>query len=319
MKRTSPITLCALLLALLCACAAAPGTPMSAGTPSVPDNTPLTSAQVSSTVPPQAEPTAAPSPKPEQTPDATPAPEWQALYTTFLESNYAAINEIYYGPPIGLGFIDLDIDTVPEMILFDGGASASLGVEIFDIVDGQVTCISAAIVPQNTDLFTGPYFQDISINANYFEDFRLMYDQESGLYHFWICSSNGALDFSYWEDIVFRNAGRNEDPGKDGLLELYSALYKFEEYDTETGEVTEARYRVGDQSADVSEYDNMAQLLQSHRQDMEYEAKGVFIWNNDSYTDGSDGYSRLIADAIQAYVPLPDKVYETYKDWHYFD
>lgn len=318
MKQIRLIVLCVLLVTLLCACAAAPGAPAPLGTPPTPDNTPISSAQVSPSTSPQEE-TAPPSLPPEPTPEPTAAADWQALYTAFLETNYTAINEIYYGPPIGLGFIDLDIDTVPEMILFDGGASASLGVEIFDIVDGQVTCISAAIVPQGSDLFSGPYFQDISINANYFEDFRLMYDQESGLYFFWIESSNGALDFSFWEDIVFRNAGRDEQPGKDGLLKLHSALYKFEEYDTETGEVISSRYRVGDQSADASEYDSMAQLLQSHRQDMGYEAKGVFIWNSDSYTDGADGYSRLIADAIQAYVPLPDEVYAVYEDWHYFD
>ena len=303
MKRVV-LLICALLAFLLCACEA---TPAPVPTVSAPPDTPAVPSAVPGTTPnPSAAPSAAPAP---ETAEPTVEPVyWQDMYSAFLEDNYTAINEIFYGPPLGLGFIDLDIDGVPEMILFDGGASASLGVNLFDIIDGQVTCVSAALTSVS-EHFAGDYFQDLFVNANYFEDFRLMRNQETGQYFFCVDSGNGAIDFYFRELILFQNAGEAEAGGKDGQLSLYSYLYKYEETDVDTNESTLIRCSVDGKAVEPEEYTATLEHFQQTALDTDYEAKGIFFWTANSYSADIDGYSRLISDALDAYVPLPDDVY----------
>jgi len=236
-------------------------------------------------------------PAPQETgePAAEPTAEpenWEALFTEYLEQNYAALNS--YAMATGIGFVDLDVDGYPELLLFDAGASAAMGVHIFDIIDGQVCCVS-------TNEYAGEKFACehtifFPIYANYFEDFRLMENASSGEEFFIVCSGNGNTEFFYEELIRFEKSDQ-------GVLRPVSLLYASKSYDDE-GSLTSTVYRQGDTPIDQAEYDRLYAEFFEGNADTGYEAKGVFVWNDSTnYSYTYEGFMAMLQDALNIYEP----------------
>lgn len=212
------------------------------------------------------------------------------IFRNFIKDNFAELSKVLYGGIAGVGFADLDCDGGMEMILFDAGASASMGVQFFDIIDSKVECISANISTVG-ESFGGEHLTEIFVNANYFDDFRLMEDK-SGEKFFLVKSGNGALDFSYTDYIRF---------GRDGdVLTLTSVAYIYQDFDTETSEVIGTKYKVDGKESDKESYDDALNKLNTTAVDTNLEVKGVFVYKNDAYTEGLDGLLKMVDDALSA-------------------
>lgn len=293
-NRLIAILLSAALLLCLCACTSLLP-PKATGEPSAP---PAESNQPEAT--PDVTPAATPTPTPEQTPEPTPEPEnWEEQYMTFLSDNYDAIADCYPQGMVGIGFIDLDVDGYPEMLLFDQGASVSMGVQFFDIAEGYVTCVSASVIDIG-EAFGGDHYTKTYVNANFFEDFRMMED-ENGERFFYVESLNGNEEFSYSEIIRFGNDGT--------ALTLESVLYKFEDYDIDSGELRSVRYQVEGKNSDEKAYaERFAEFFETR--ETGYAAAGAFVWNDKNYTMTYEGFMAMAEKAIEVYVPVdPDEIY----------
>lgn len=250
-----------------------------------------------------------PSPEPVSNTDVLPTPsdivrdrttvdntEREQLYLSFLSDNYNAFASVMYSGISGIGFVDLDCDGGMEMIVFDAGASAAMGLQLFDIIDGKVECVSANL-SEIGEQFGGENLSQKSINANYFYDFRLMANKQTGEKFFSITSGNGAVDFAYSELIRFGADGEN--------LSLTSVFYKYEDFDEDTGDVTDANYRVGEKVCELAEYSAAKTAFEEENEDTQLEIKGVFAWESSSYTDGLDG---LLAMADKAITLAKDQI-----------
>lgn len=229
---------------------------------------------------------------------AGPLPEavsgWAELYAAFVKKNYAALSEDCYGGVAGAGFIDLDLDGTPELVLFDSGASAYMGVQLFDLADGQVTCVSASAVAVGED-FGGAYFSRLYVDTLFFEDFRLL-ESPDGRRWFEVVSKNGAEDFYYNERLRFS--------GTDGVLTLTSVCYKRVVTDPAAGTELSADYTVGGLPADAAAYALAEQNAQAAGKDTGYDAAGVFLWTDKSYGTDFDGLAAMLDAAAAAYVPI---------------
>lgn len=303
MKRLVCLLIAAALTVLLCACGAA-GTEDAAAVPAA-SGTAIPTAAPTPTSPPAPKPTAEPEPEP--TPEATqePTPEpmpelppaqegWDESYLAFLEDNYDIIAALWPDGIAGVGFIDLDLDGTPEMILFDQGASATLGVQLFDLIDGQVYCVSS-VQESAAGAFGDEYFSRVSVCASFFESFRL--SETADGFRFWVLSANGTLE-SGWEEIV------RFDAGEDGVLTPVSVCASYLDSDAETGEVISERYTVGGKAADAFTWEETAALYKEAR-DTGYEGRGVFLWNDmQSYDTTCDGLLAMAKDAAEACVPV---------------
>ena len=219
--------------------------------------------------------------------------DWSGIYTEFVDTSYDRLQESFLGGIAGVAFIDLDLDNTPEMIVYDLGASASMGVQIFDIIDGLVECISANMSTVG-DEFGGSHLSHVYVNCNYFTDFRLM-ESAAGERFFSVESGNGAIDFAYQELITFGSA--------DGIVTLNKELYKYAEYD-EDGNETTARYEADGTSCTADEYTAGYEKFYSDNEDVGYEASGRFLLENKAYTQDYDGIMAMVKDAISAYVRI---------------
>lgn len=249
----------------------------------------------------------APSPLPDSSPAptvpiASPAPystpaisvsdggaQLEETYLSFISDNYDKLSAACFGGIAGVGFVDLDLDGRLEMLLFDAGASASMGVQFFDVIDGEVECVSANMLPMS-ESFGAEHLSGVVVNANYFDDFRLMQSKSSGEQFFQVISFNGAADFSYHEQIRF---------GSDnGVLTLTSVCYTCESYDLDTGELTSAEYKLFGKRCDESEY--LAALEKSSREytDTELDVQGVFMWEKQEYTADKAGLLAMANAAL---------------------
>lgn len=213
-------------------------------------------------------------------------------YRAFLAENYERLYEACYGGISGIGFIDLDCDGYREMLLFDAGASASMGVQFFDVADGKVECISANMQPMG-DAFGGSHFTKVYVNANHFEDFRLVEVVDTGERFFLVESSNGSLEFFYRELIRF---GKDEN----NVLTLTPLFYSYEEYDEESGDVISSSFRVDGSDVTANEYSNASTTFLGSILDLSLECSGVFAWtsNNSAQYEGRDGFLKMAEDAI---------------------
>jgi hypothetical protein len=254
--------------------------------------------------------------EPEDEPDAVsedgeaaedaPTLDWQTIYTNFLTDNFSTISEQLYGSIAGIGFIDLDFDGTPELVLFDPGASASMGVQFFDITDasGTVECVSANILSVG-ETFGGDYLTEAYVNANYFEDFRLA-ENADGERIFYVNSGNGGIDFSYTELIEFGG----QTVGDDGIvvLTLTSLLYRSDRYpdEEEGGSAEESEFTYMSERVSSEEYEAQLAAFNAEYTDTDYEARGVFMWEDKSYTTDLTGLMAMLDNAIAAYVPLPE-------------
>lgn len=283
-------SLSSLIILILCFCLTACGTApasLNAGQPEqAPPKTPPLPPATATDLPEP--PSASVSPEPSPAPAADDSGSI-ALYRAFLADNYEALLEACFGGIAGIGFIDLDLDGCREMILFDGGASASMGIQFFDAAQGKVECVSANMAPLG-EAFGGEHFTSVYVNANFFEDFRLIEDS-SGQRFFVVESGNGAIDFSYRELIRF---GMDED----GMLTLTPLFYIYQEYEIETEEIISAKYRVNGTKATEAEYSAAKSAFESGHRDLGLEAQGVFIWSDNAYAEGREGFLAMAEAAI---------------------
>ena len=282
MKRVIVGLLAAILAVLLCACGA--------GHSAVPETEPT--AEIAATeVPATPEPTEPPAPAEL----VLPAPQegWEQSYLTFLRDNYDIFAALWPEGLTGVGFIDLDLDGTPEMVVFDLGASATLGVQLFDLVEGQVYCVSS-VLDRAAGAFGDEHFSPLSVCASYYESFRLS-RTDSG-YCFWVSSANGTLESS-WDEIIRFDC-------EDGVLTPVSVCGRYLESDPETGHVVTEHYTVGGEESGADAYEAAAAVYLEGR-DTGYDAKGVFLWNDmNRYDTTFDGLMAMAEDAAAAYVVI---------------
>lgn len=211
------------------------------------------------------------------------------LLRSFIDENYDALSAACFGGIAGVGFIDLDLDGCVELLLFDAGASASMGVQFFDVIDGAVECVSANMQPM-ADTFGGAHLSQSAVNANYYDDFRLMEEAVTGKRFFQVVSFNGAADFSYRELIRFGS--------DDGALTISPIAFLHEEYDLDSGEITSTEYKLSGASCTEEEYlTALAQMAEDYA-DKGLDAAGVFAWESSTYTADKTGMLAMTDAAL---------------------
>ena len=220
--------------------------------------------------------------------------DWSGIYTDFFDTGFDKLQESFFGSIAGIVFIDLDLDNTPEMLVYDLGASASMGVQIFDIIGGSVECVSANMSTVG-DTFGGDNLSQVYVNCNSFTDFRLM-ESADGERFFAVESGNGAIDFSYKELIIFGLAN-------NGAVTLKQELYMYSEYDDDGNETT-ARYEADGVSCTADEYTPKYEAFFSDNKDLDYEASGRFFLSDKAYTQDYDGIMLMVKDAISVYVRI---------------
>lgn len=212
-----------------------------------------------------------------------------STFRTFLSDNYKALSDAFTGGISGIGFLDLDCDGGIEMVMFDSGASAALGAEIFDIVDGKVECVSSNLDTVGK-AFGGSHLSNVIVNANRFDDFRLMKSADATQQFFVVQSGNGALDFKYTEFVKFGH-------DKNNVLWMESLYYLYDDMD-DNGNITNESYKVAGKSATKAEYDAAVKAFTKSATDMKYTAKGVFIWDSGAnYETSSAGLQQMAEKA----------------------
>lgn len=287
MRKVILALIAAILIFSLCGCSEAPEGELSSAAGdvfAVPDETPPEYPEETE-VPFVEETMPAPTPN-EEDEKAT------RIFREFLSDNYDKLMELSFKSIAGIGFIDLDLDGVRELILFDAGASASMGVQFFDIVDGEVQCVSSNIQGIG-EAFGGKYFSDIIVNANFMEDFRLRENKSTGERVFVVESKNGSIESFFSETIRFGSS--------EGVLTLSPVFYKYEEYNTETSDVLLQKFLVGGKDATASEYSSAADKFESESKDMGLECRGVFIWENDEYSENYKSFMENVDKALALY------------------
>lgn len=296
MKRIFCLLMALGLLFALCACAEKEQTPVTILTPAP------------TLAPPTAEPT------PEQTESTTEAEtaalpeaplglnfyaptdsdEWITLYRSFLENSFDVIAALWPDGISGIGFVDLDLDGTPEMLMFDMGASAAMGVQIFDIANGAVVCVSS-VNEAAAAAFGGDYFSPVSVCAQLFEDFRLVNDGEQTF--FTVHSANGTAE-TFWEESIRFGRDAND------VVTLQSLCRCETVNDVENNAVLEENCFVLGQPSSRDEYDTAQQAV-ADAADLGYEAFGTFQWNDmDRYDTSLEGLLVLLDDAAAGYVSI---------------
>ena len=268
-----------LALALLCACTT-DGTSIKNASPTASENAASPSEQLSPSASPSA---AAPIPASEDNEARC------RIFRTFLSDNYKTLSDAFNGDISGICFLDLDCDRGIEMVLFDAGASAALGAEFFDITpDGNVVCVSSNLDAVGK-AFRGKNFLSVTVNANRFDDFRLM-EGSDGSQFFVVQSGNGARDFKYTELVRF---GHDEND----ILTLESLCYDYQEMDDD-GNVTSETWKIAGKSATKTEYDDATKAFAKNATDMKYTAKGVSVLDSGAdYESSSAGLQQMAEKA----------------------
>lgn len=273
LKRLSVTVFSLLFAAFLCSCSATPG--------ALPLSPPLSLETPTESGAPEPQPAVA------LMPDNT---AHEAMLRSFLEENYDTLLSACGDCIAGVGFIDLDLDGCTEMLLFDAGASASMGVQFFDIIGGRVECVSCNRTPVG-EAFGGAHMSGESVCANYFDCFRLMEDKSGGERFFEVISFNGAADFSYHRKVRF---------GLDGeALTLSNISELYENYDLDTGELTSTECSLSGVPCTEAEYTAALSAEAEKYTDTGYTAKGAFMWTDSSYTADKAGLLAM-ADAALA-------------------
>ena len=224
---------------------------------------------------------------------------WADGYLTFLENSFDIFRALWPDGVSGLGFIDLDLDGTPELAVFDQGASATMGVHLFDLVDGRVYCVSSQL-DSAAGAFSADYMTDVSVCANYFESFRLSRTADG--WCFWVDSANGTMETA-WDEFIRMDC-------VNGVLTPVSVCQRYLRYDPNSGTVVEEDYTVGGQNVDQQTFLAAADSYQDAL-DAGYEAKGVFRMQNDMDvydTTTLEGFMALARDAAAAYSPIADTV-----------
>lgn len=294
MKRIVCLLLALALLCALCACTKKEEGPAPTAAPT---------AEATAVPAPAAEPT--PEPSAEATPDAgnasglpglsfyTPAAsdEWLPLYRAFLSDSFDVIAALWPDGISGIGFVDLDLDGTPELLLFDMGASAAMGVQFFDIADGRVVCVSS-VNEGAAAAFGGEHFSPVSVCAQLFEDFRLVNDGEQSW--FLVHSANGTPETS-WEEYVRFGRDAND------VLMLRSLCRCEIVSDVEADAIASESYSADGEDCDAARYAE-AEAAAEDALDLGYGAFGVFQWNDmERYDTSLDGLLVMLDDAAAGY------------------
>ncbi len=295
------------LLLSLCACSGKDQKPEDSNTPSTADQEKTdqtestdNKSETDNNAPEEDDTQEAEPSKPEETKPTEKDPsdyavsDWKELYTSFFSENYDRLMDNCNAGISGIGFIDLDLDGVPELLMFDSGSSAAMGVQFFDIVDGAVTCVSANIVGIG-ETFGGNYLSDVVVNTNYFKNFRLMLNNETGEQYFYIESANGAMNFYYREGIRFS--------ANNGVLSLESLFYAREVFEEESDKTVESEYKVNGNTSTAEAYQIAKEAFETTNTDTQYSANGVFTWDG-NYSNTKDGLLSMMADAADLYTPI---------------
>lgn len=207
---------------------------------------------------------------------------WQELFAGFLSENYELLASA--GDIAGVGFIDLDIDGVPELLLFyDSGSSAAMDVALFGLN------ASGSVYPDAR----GPEKQ---ISACLFEDFRLMQDPKTGTRFFIVESLRSADDFDHSELVLFA-------PSPDDFLSLTLLLGRYKGSDPSTGEYIDELFTQNGVKISADEYARCYRLFFDYFTDTGYDAAGTFVWEKISYED--EGFMSMVENSIKIYKPLP--------------
>ena len=241
-------------------------------------------------------PTAAPTALPEFVPETVGNTEKHdefELYRDFLELNYVPLTSAC-GFISGLGLCDLDLDGTAELLLFDAGASSSMGVQFFDVEDGAVVCVSASRVE------VGSQFKGRSFDKRHYVDtvdfaaFRLI-ELADGQLFFTVTSRNGDDALRFTERLRF---GRDEND----MLTLSCLCCTNEGYDTETGEKKYTVYTRDDDTLTDEEFAEINATLDSAA-DLGCSVSGAFVWDSESYSSEYSGIMALYDAVTDGYTP----------------
>lgn len=285
MRKIFCIFLSVLMLVILCSCKDAGLSSANGDNPSAGQSgSPATSSDIPDSVSPSPEASVAPSPVDNA--------ERGEIFKTFLMDNYQALSDAFVGGISGIGFADLDADGGMEMLIFDAGASAAMGVQFFDIIDGKVECVSANLEAVGK-AFGGKHMSETAVNANFFDDFRFLEDKSSGKIFCIVESGNGAADFSYTELIRFGC--------EKGVLTFESLMYKYESYDIDSGNVTGQNFKIAGKSASKDEYEKAYAKFFGGTKDTGYTAQGVFMWESPGYEASREGLAKMADKALTLY------------------
>ncbi len=226
-----------------------------------------------------------------------PAAGWQDAYLAFLDSRYDTFSYLWPEGMSGVGFIDLDLDGTPEMVVFDQGASATLGAQLFDLAGGQVYCVSS-VLDAAAGAFDGSHMSAVDVWTSFFESFRLSRTADG--WCFWVDSANGTMETA-WDEIVRFDC-------VDGILTPSSVCYRYLEFDPASGLVVAERYTAAGAPTDAAGYAGASSVYMDG-QDAGYDAAGVFLWNDlDRYDTSREGLMAMARDAAAAYRPITDYV-----------
>ncbi|MEG2814734.1 MAG: hypothetical protein RR885_00790 [Oscillospiraceae bacterium] len=211
-------------------------------------------------------------------------------FLSFLSENYEALSASCFGGIAGIGFIDLDLGGEIEMLLFDAGASSSMCVQIYDIINGTVECISSS-TPITTEGSEQKYLSKISINVGCLEDFRLV-EQKSTGERFFCVESRKSTSSTYYNDII--RFGE-----KNCALDLTVLFHKHENYDVTNGDITLREYKVAGAVATEAEHNAALAKFQDDIIDLESNAVGVFMWDAAAKAAGLDGLLAMATAALE--------------------
>lgn len=221
--------------------------------------------------------------------------DWAEAYTAFVDKHHETLRATCFGGVAGVGFLDLDLDGTPELVLFDSGASAYMGVQLFDLTEAGVVCVSASSVEAGL-AFGGESLSPLYVNALFFDDFRLMQSAD-GRRWFQVVSRNGAEDFYYNELLRF-------SADAQGLLTPESVWYKHMATDPATGQETEGVYTAAGESVSAKAFAAAESAAAAAGTDTGYTAAGVFLWTDKSFGYDHEGLMAMVAAAIESYTPI---------------
>lgn len=238
---------------------------------------------------------------PPQEPDTPDGPspaaptDWYTAYADFVDGYYDALLAAC-GQISGFAFLDLDRDGTPELLVYDAGASAAMGVSFFDLDGDEPVCVSCGFDETLLDQLpvrAGKQAGEIAVNANGAASFRLLEDPADGTQFYLAESGNGALDFSWRELIRF-------GCDADGLLTLESLMYRRDTYDPVTLDSTGSACTVAGEPAGADAYDAAYAAFFAGVRETGFSVPDVFLWTGD-YAQTHDGCMAMLRDAADAY------------------
>lgn len=126
---------------------------------------------------------------------------YKAIYTDLLQGLINNSIDLY-----GIGLSDLDLDGIPELIIYDGGASSAHGVNIFQIINGEAE-LRYGMHYRDMNYFSKTYFEnlDIPITANYGDSDDLALYVKNNIPIYILRSHNNDGNEEYIQYYTFKN------------------------------------------------------------------------------------------------------------------